>query len=97
MYHNPIKQNLSFYAIIEVTTFISESYTLENAAGQLNHTEIKMFSSECSNRRHVFFGVYPIRGLFIFLQQCRRWNKHLLVTYIPVVDQIFPSLESNKI
>ena len=24
----------------------------------------------------VFFGVYPIRGLFIFLQQCRRCNKH---------------------
>ena len=35
-----------------------------------------MSSSKCSNRRHVFFSVYPIRGLFIFLQQYRRWNKH---------------------
>ena len=65
---------LDYVMTIEVTFFTSKPSASENAAGQLNHTEIKTFSSKCSNRRHVFFSVYPIRGLLIFLQQCRRWN-----------------------
>ena len=43
-----------------------------SGAGQLNPSEMKTFSSASTHSAHTY---YPTRGLFVFLQQCRRRNR----------------------